>query len=36
MIMIDQYQERVVEECGIPREAFGMKKQGAGFSYSYD
>lgn len=27
---------RVVEECGIPREAFGMKKQGAGFSYSYD
>lgn len=27
---------RIVEEAGISREEFGMKKQGAGFSYSYD
>lgn len=27
---------RIVEEAGILRDEFGMKKQGAGFSFSYD
>lgn len=27
---------RIVEESGVLREEFGVKKQGAGFSYSYD
>lgn len=27
---------RIVEEAGIPREMFGMKKWGAGFNYRYD
>ena len=27
---------RILEEAGLPRESFGMKKYGAGFYYAYD